>query len=78
MVLFFSILYQKWLDIKLWTHLNFRYPYKQYHANIRYILPSDLKLNKGIVIEKRVKISAHLEEISKYVFIGNNTQIDLW
>lgn len=77
MRLFFKILYIKWGNLKLWIHLNFRYPYKKYYANIRSIIPLNISLSEGIIIEKDVTVLSYLKEIGKNVYIGNNTHVGL-
>jgi virginiamycin A acetyltransferase len=77
MLLFFKILKKKWGDVKLWIHLNFRYPYKKHFSNIKSIIPVGLEIKEGIIIEENVVILKHLKELGKNVYIGNDTHIGL-
>ncbi len=75
MKIFWTILREKWNDLKIRFKVDFSYRYKKNYSRVKSFVPVSLSLKQGVIIEPNVQLSGHLKSIGKYVYIANNTYV---
>ena len=69
-----SWLKKQWLSFKIYFKINFIYPRNNKYKKIKTILPADIDLGEGVVIEENVTFST-IKSIGDCTYIGKNTSV---
>lgn len=62
-----------WIGFKIWIKLKFVYPRTEKFRKIKSVIPADVQIGEGVIIEENVVFNRSMS-IGKHTFIGKRTE----